>query len=60
MNVRKYSTRTEKQRTVVTEIEEIKSEELDEIFRMPECENMDDDEIQEKGKALFSAGKIML
>ena len=60
MNVRKYSTRTEKQRTVVTEIEEIKSEELDEIFRMPECENMDDDEIQEKDKALFSAGKIML
>ena len=60
MNVRKHSTRTEKQRTVVTEIEEIKSEELDEIFRMPECENMDDDEIQEKGKALFSAGKIML
>jgi hypothetical protein len=60
MNVRKYGTRIEKQRTVVTEIEEIKSEELDEIFRMPECEKIDDAEIQENGKALFSAGKIML
>jgi len=59
-NVRKNSTRTEKQRTAVTEIEEIQAEELDKIFRMPECEKMDDNEIQEKGKALFSAGKIML
>ena len=59
-NVRKDSVKTEKQRTVVTELEEIKSEEMDRIFKMPECEKMDDDEIQEKGKALFSAGKIML
>lgn len=59
-NVRKSSTKTEKQRTVVTEVEEITSEELDRIFKMPDCEKMDDDEIQEKGKALFSAGKIML
>ena len=59
-NVRKKSTKTEKQSTVVTEVEEITSEELDRIFKMPDCEKMDDDEIQEKGKALFSAGKIML
>ena len=59
-NVRKNKTKTEKQNTVVTEVKEIKSEELDKIFKMPECEVMDDDEIQEKGKALFSAGKIML
>ncbi len=59
-NVRKKDTKTEKQNTVVTEVKEIKSEELDKIFKMPECEVMDDDEIQEKGKALFSAGKIML
>jgi hypothetical protein len=59
-NVRKKSTRTEKQSTAVTEIKEMKQGELDRIFIMPECENMDDDEIQEKGKALFSAGRIML
>jgi hypothetical protein len=59
-NVRKKTTKTEKQRTVVTEIKEMKQDELDKIFVMPECEKMDDDEIQEKGKALFSAGKIML
>jgi len=59
-NVRKDSVKTEKQSTVVTELEEITPEEMDRIFKMPECETMDDDEIQEKGKALFSAGKIML
>lgn len=59
-NIRKDSVKTEKQRTVVTELEEIMPEEMDRIFKMPECETMDDDEIQEKGKALFSAGKIML
>ena len=59
-NVRKKDVKTEKQRTVVTKVEVLESEELDKIFTMPECETMDDDEIQEKGKALFSAGKIML
>jgi hypothetical protein len=59
-NLRKKSTKTEKQRTVLAEIKEMQPDELDKIFIMPECEKMDDDEIQEKGKALFSAGKIML
>ena len=59
-NVRKKSTKTTKNRTVITSLEELKPDELDKIFKMPECEVMDDDEIQEKGKALFSAGKIML
>ena len=59
-NVRKKSTKTEKQRTILTEIKEMQPDELDKIFIMPECEKMDDDEIQEKGQALFSAGKIML
>lgn len=45
---------------VVTEIEELKSSELDEIFKMPECVTMDDDEVQEKAKALLSADRIML
>ena len=59
-NVRKKNVKTEKQITSVTSVEEIKPDELDKIFKMPKCEAMDDDEIQEKGKALFSAGKIML
>lgn len=59
-NVRKKSTKTEKQRTALTEIKEMTPDELDKKFIMPECEKMDEDEIQEKGKALFSAGKIML
>lgn len=59
-NVRKNSTKTEKQRTEVTEITAMEPDELDKVFIVPECEKMDDDEIQEKGKALFSAGKIML
>lgn len=59
-NVRKKDVKTEKQITSVTSVEEIKPDELDKIFKMPKCEAMDDDEIQEKGKALFSAGKIML
>ena len=33
---------------------------LDKIFTMPECKAMDDDEVQGKAKALFSADKIML
>ena len=59
-NVRKNSVKTEKLLTKVTSVEEIKSGELDMMFKLPECVKMDDDEIQEKGKALFSGGKIML
>jgi len=59
-NVRKKSVKTEKQITNVTSVEEIKHEELDKLFKMPECVMMDEDEIQEKGKTLLGAGKIML
>ena len=59
-NVRKKNVKTEKQNTKVTSVEEITSSELDKLFKVPECIAMDDDEIQEKGKALFNAGKIML
>ena len=59
-NIGKNETKTHNIRMLVTEIEELKSSELDEIFKMPECITMDDDEVQEKAKALFSAGKIML
>lgn len=59
-NVRKNKTSTQKQRTVVISVEEIEKSELDKVFKLPDCEKMDDDEIQEKGKALMSAGKLML
>ena len=59
-NVRKKRVKTEKRNTVVTSVKEIKPEELDKIFKLPKCKEMNDDEIQEKGKALFGAGRIML
>lgn len=59
-DVRKKETKTQKTNTAITEIKELKAEELDDIFKMPECKTMDDDEVQDKAKALFSADKIML
>ena len=59
-NVRKKETKTQKNRSVIKKIEELKAGELDKIFTMPECKAMDDDEVQDKAKALFSADKIML
>lgn len=59
-NVRKKSTKTQKERTLVISVEELQQEEKEKLFKMPQCEMMDDDEIQEKGKALLSAGKLML
>jgi hypothetical protein len=59
-DIRKNSTKTQKQRTLVISVEEVDKAKLDKLFKLPECEIMDDDEIQEKGKALMSAGKLML
>ena len=59
-NVKKKKTKTQKESTQVVSVDELKAEELDRIFVLPECEMMDDDEIQEKGKALLSGGKLML
>ena len=59
-NVRKKKTDTQGERTVVTSVDEVDKAELDKIFVMPKCVEMDDDEIQEKGKALLGAGKLML
>ncbi|MBT8439969.1 MAG: hypothetical protein KJO91_09595 [Gammaproteobacteria bacterium] len=59
-NVRKKSVKTEKQVTKATSVEEITPEEMDKLFKKPQCVKMDDDEIQEKGKTLLGAGKIML
>jgi hypothetical protein len=59
-NVRKKKTDTQKDRTEITSTEEVSSRELDRIFIMPDCIPMDDDEVQEKAKALLSGGKLML
>lgn len=59
-NIRKNETKTQTERTIATALEELKQDELDEIFKLPQCEQMDDDEVQEKAKALLSAGKLML
>ena len=59
-DVRKNKTKTQKVHTQVTEVKELSSEELDKIFQMPECEAMDDDEVEEKAKFLFDAGKLAL
>ena len=59
-NVRKKETKTQKKRSVIKKVEELKAGELSKLFAMPECKAMDDDEVQDKAKALFSADKIML
>jgi len=59
-DLRKNKVKTEKRKAVVTKIEEISAEETDAAFITPECIPMDDDEVQEKAKALFSANKLML
>lgn len=59
-DVRKNETKTQKVHTQVTEVKELSSEELDKIFKMPECEAMDDDEVEEKAKFLFYTGKLAL
>ena len=59
-NVRKKSTKTQKEQTIVLSVEDVSSDELDRLFVKPSCETMDDDEIKEKGKTLFSAGKLAL
>jgi hypothetical protein len=58
--IRATQTKTQKKRSVIKKVEELKTSELDKIFKMPECEMMDDDEVEEKARALFSADKIML
>jgi hypothetical protein len=57
---RKKETKTQEIHTTVTSVEEIGTRALDELFKLPECEVMDDKEVQEKAKALFTGGKIML
>ena len=59
-DLRKNKVKTEKRKAQVTKIEEISAEETDAVFVTPDCIPMDDDEVQEKAKALFSASKLML
>ena len=59
-DMRKNETKTEVITSNIIDVTELDKAELDKVFQLPECEAMDDDEVQEKAKALFSAGKIML
>ncbi len=59
-NVRKKKTSTQKVRTEIISLDDKEKAELDKIFVMPKCVLMDDDEVQEKGKALLSGKKLML
>ena len=57
---RKNTTKVQEERASYSEVTELSSEELDKVFVMPKCEPMDEEEVEEKAKALFSAGRIML
>ena len=59
-DVRKKETKRQTQRTYIIDTVELGKAELDKVFQLHECVTMDDDEVQEKAKSLFSAGKIML
>ncbi len=59
-NVRKKKTKTQTEQTIVTSVDEVGADVLDKLFVKPSCVMADDDEIQEKGKALLSARKLML
>ena len=59
-DMRKNETKTEVISSSIIDVTNLDKAELDKVFQLPECEAMDDDEVQEKAKALFSAGKIML
>ena len=57
---RKKKTKVQEERARYSDVAELSREELDKVFIMPDCEVMDDKEVEEKAKALFSAGRIML
>jgi len=59
-NVRKNETKTQIHRSTIKKVEELQTGELDKIFKMPRCEAMDDDKVEEKAKALLSADKLLL
>lgn len=59
-DVRKKKTKLQEERANYTEVVEVSSEELDKVFVLPECKVMNENEVEERAKALFSAGRIML
>jgi len=59
-DLRKQKVKTRKERTIYTQVEEVPSEALDEVFAMPQCAPMSEDEVEERAKELFSSGRIML
>ena len=59
-NVRKNKTDTQKESTLLTSVKELAPEELDNIFQMPKCKPMDDDDVKDNAQELLSAGKLTL
>ena len=59
-NVRRKSTKTHKELTLVLSIEEASPVELNKLFVKPSCLTMDDDEVKQIGKTLLSAGRLTL
>ena len=59
-NIRKNETKTQKKRSVIKSVADLSAGVLDEVFKMPECEVMKDNEVEKRAGVLFSAGKLML
>lgn len=59
-NIRKEQTKTQKKRSVIKAVEDISAGELDKVFKMPECQVMEDNDVEKRAKVLFSADKLML
>ncbi len=59
-DVRKKETKTKKINSVIKSIEDVEADKLEEVFEMPECEKVDDDEVLEKAKDLLYGGKLLL
>jgi len=59
-DLRKQEVKTRRERTVYTQVEEVPSAALDEVFVKPQCEPMSEEEVEERAKKLFSSGRIML
>lgn len=59
-NDRKKQTKTQKKRSVIKTVENISAGELDKVFKMPECQVMEDNDIEKRAKVLYSADKLML
>jgi hypothetical protein len=59
-DLRKQEVKTRKERSIYTQVEEMTPAALDEVFVMPQCDPMTEDEVEERVKELFSSRRHML